>query len=110
MKKAKEPLEKFVAIVRRLRKDCPWDREQTHKSIRHGLIEETYEVIDAIDQNNADELKKELGDLLLHIVLHAVPGRRREIVHPCRRYRFHLRENDPAASACLWRCNGKRFA
>jgi XTP/dITP diphosphohydrolase len=72
MKKAKEPLEKFVTIVRRLRKDCPWDREQTHRSIRHGLIEETYEVIDAIDQNNADELKKELGDLLLHIVLHAV--------------------------------------
>ena len=72
MKKTKEPIEKFVKIVRRLRKDCPWDREQTHKSIRHSLIEETYEVIEAIDQNDADELKKELGDLLLHIVLHAV--------------------------------------
>jgi MazG family protein len=72
MKKTKEPIEKFVKIVRRLRKDCPWDREQTHKSIRHSLIEETYEVIEAIDHNNADELKKELGDLLLHIVLHAV--------------------------------------
>ncbi|MCX6120688.1 MAG: nucleoside triphosphate pyrophosphohydrolase [Ignavibacteriales bacterium] len=72
MKKTKEPIEKFVKIVRRLRKDCPWDREQTHKSIRQSLIEETYEVIEAIDQNDADELKKELGDLLLHIVLHAV--------------------------------------
>jgi XTP/dITP diphosphohydrolase len=72
MKKPKEPIEKFIKIVRRLRKDCPWDREQTHKSIRHSLIEETYEVIEAIDQNNADELKKELGDLLLHIVLHSV--------------------------------------
>jgi tetrapyrrole methylase family protein / MazG family protein len=72
MKKNKEPIEKFVKIVRRLRKDCPWDREQTHASIRHSLIEETYEVIEAIDQNDADELKKELGDLLLHIVLHAV--------------------------------------
>jgi len=72
MKKPKEPIEKFIKIVRRLRKDCPWDREQTHKSIRHNLIEETYEVIEAIDQNNADELKKELGDLLLHIVLHSV--------------------------------------
>jgi tetrapyrrole methylase family protein / MazG family protein len=72
MKKNKEPIEKFVKIVRRLRKDCPWDREQTHKSIRHSLIEETYEVIEAIDQNDPDELKKELGDLLLHIVLHAV--------------------------------------
>jgi XTP/dITP diphosphohydrolase len=72
MKKPKEPIEKFIKIVRRLRKDCPWDREQTHKSIRHSLIEETYEVIEAIDENNADELKKELGDLLLHIVLHSV--------------------------------------
>jgi MazG family protein len=72
MKKNKESIEKFIKIVRRLRKDCPWDREQTHKSIRHSLIEETYEVIEAIDQNDADELKKELGDLLLHIVLHAV--------------------------------------
>ena len=72
MKKSNEPIEKFVKIVRRLRKECPWDREQTHKSIRHSLIEETYEVIEAIDQNDADELKKELGDLLLHIVLHAV--------------------------------------
>jgi len=72
MKKNKESIEKFIKIVRRLRKDCPWDREQTHASIRHSLIEETYEVIEAIDQNDADELKKELGDLLLHIVLHAV--------------------------------------
>jgi MazG family protein len=72
MKKNKKPIEKFVKIVKRLRKDCPWDREQTHKSIRHSLIEETYEVIEAIDRNDSDELKKELGDLLLHIVLHAV--------------------------------------
>jgi MazG family protein len=72
MKKNKEPFEKFVKIVRQLRKECPWDREQTHKSIRHSLIEETYEVIEAIDQNDANELKRELGDLLLHIVLHTV--------------------------------------
>ncbi|RPI06325.1 MAG: nucleoside triphosphate pyrophosphohydrolase [Ignavibacteriae bacterium] len=72
MKKSEDPIKKFVKIVRRLRKDCPWDREQTHKSIRHSLIEETYEVIEAIDQNDSDELKKELGDLLLHIVLHTV--------------------------------------
>ncbi len=72
MRKNTEPIEKFLKIVRRLRKECPWDREQTHKSIRHSLIEETYEVIEAIDQNDADELKKELGDLLLHVVLHAV--------------------------------------
>jgi MazG family protein len=72
MKKKQEPINKFIKIVKRLRKDCPWDREQTHQSIRHSLIEETYEVIEAIDQNDADELKKELGDLLLHIVLHSI--------------------------------------
>ena len=72
MKKTDKSIEKFIKIVKRLRKDCPWDREQTHTSIRHSLIEETYEVIEAIDQKDSDELKKELGDLLLHIVLHAV--------------------------------------
>jgi MazG family protein len=71
-KKKKDPFKKFVNIVRRLRKECPWDREQTHKSIRHSLIEETYEVIEAIDQKDLTELKQELGDVLLHIVLHAV--------------------------------------
>lgn len=63
--------EEFVRIVRRLRAECPWDREQTHQSIRHSLIEETYEVVEALDENNLDELKIELGDLLLHIVMHA---------------------------------------
>ena len=62
---------KFVEITKRLRKDCPWDREQTHRSIRHSLIEEAYEVVDAIDLDAHDELRKELGDLLLHVVFHA---------------------------------------
>jgi MazG family protein len=64
--------EQFVAIVRRLRRECPWDREQTHESIRHSLIEETYEVVEAIDTNNMEELKSELGDLFLHVIFHAV--------------------------------------
>ena len=62
---------KFVEITKRLRRECPWDKEQTHQSIRHSLIEETYEVVEAIDNNNLNELKKELGDLLLHVVFHA---------------------------------------
>src|SRR5258707_6679730 len=62
---------KFVDITRRLRKECPWDREQTHASIRHSLIEEAYEVVETIDHHNLDELKKELGDILLHVVFHA---------------------------------------
>lgn len=62
----------FLEIVRRVRTECPWDREQTHQSIRHSLIEEAYEVVESIDNNNLQELKEELGDLLLHVVLHAV--------------------------------------
>ncbi|MEK7264191.1 MAG: nucleoside triphosphate pyrophosphohydrolase [Bacteroidota bacterium] len=62
----------FVKIVQQLRKECPWDREQTHQSIRHALLEEAYETIEAIEHHNNQELKKELGDLMLHIVLHSV--------------------------------------
>lgn len=62
----------FVDIVKRLRKECPWDREQTNDSIKHATLEEAHEVIEAIDNNDADELKKELGDLLLHVVFHSV--------------------------------------
>ncbi len=62
----------FVEIVKRLRKECPWDREQTHHSIRHSLLEETYETIEAIENNDWEELRKELGDILLHVVLHSV--------------------------------------
>jgi XTP/dITP diphosphohydrolase len=62
-------MEQFIRIVRRLRKECPWDRKQTHQSLRHSLIEETYEVVEALDRNNLEELKKELGDLLLHVMM-----------------------------------------
>lgn len=54
-----------------LRKECPWDRKQTHESIKDLMVEEIYEAIDAIDSGDMNELKKELGDLLLHIVFHA---------------------------------------
>ncbi|WP_456427263.1 nucleoside triphosphate pyrophosphohydrolase [Rhodocaloribacter sp.] len=62
----------FVALVRQLRRDCPWDRKQTHESVKHLLIEEAYETLEAIDEENWEELKKELGDLLLHVVFHSV--------------------------------------
>lgn len=61
----------LVAIVRQLRRDCPWDREQTHESVRHLLIEEAYEVVEAIDKADFDELKVELGDVLLHVLFNA---------------------------------------
>ena len=62
----------FVSIVKQLRRDCPWDKEQTHESIKHLLIEEAYETVEAIDDHDQGALKQELGDLLLHVVFHAV--------------------------------------
>ena len=73
-----EALEELVAIMDRLLGEggCPWDREQTHESLVRYLIEETYEVIDAINQGDMDELATELGDLLLQIVFHAALAER----------------------------------
>ena len=64
----------LVEIVRLLRAPggCPWDREQTHESIRRDLLEEAYEVVEAIDQSSPEHLREELGDLLLQVVFHAV--------------------------------------
>ena len=61
----------FVAVVRQLRRDCPWDREQTHVSVKHLLIEEAYEVLEAIESGEAEALKAELGDVLLHVAFHS---------------------------------------
>jgi tetrapyrrole methylase family protein/MazG family protein len=61
----------FLRIVRRLRRECPWDRKQTHRSLRDGMIEEAYEVIESLDDGDTAALRHELGDLLLHIALHA---------------------------------------
>ena len=63
----------LVEIVRILRAPggCPWDREQDHKSIRRDLLEEAYEVAEAIDEESPEHLKEELGDLLLQVVMHA---------------------------------------
>jgi MazG family protein len=66
-----EDFRDFVKIVRRLRKECPWDRKQTHRSLRHSLIEETYEVVHALDRGDLKELSSELGDLLLHVIMQA---------------------------------------
>ncbi len=56
---------------------CPWDREQTHESIRKNFIEETYEVIEAINNNDSENLKEELGDVLLQVALHSEMERER---------------------------------
>lgn len=72
--KAAEAFRRFVAIVRALRTPgtgCPWDLEQTHHTLRRYLVEECYELLDAIDGGDDAPFREELGDLLLQIVLHA---------------------------------------
>ncbi len=66
-------IDDLINIMKLLRSEngCPWDREQTHESIRKNFIEETYEVCEAIDEANPDNLKEELGDVLLQIVFHS---------------------------------------
>ncbi|MBD3287308.1 nucleoside triphosphate pyrophosphohydrolase [candidate division KSB1 bacterium] len=73
MNKIKDEFGRLVEIMEKLRSDdgCPWDREQTHQSLRQFLLEETYEVLETIDEENYDELKYELGDLLLQVIFHA---------------------------------------
>ncbi len=74
---SKRSFEEVVQLMARLRAPdgCPWDREQTHRSLRTYLLEETYEVLDAIERNDAEALKDELGDLLLQVVFHAQMAR-----------------------------------
>jgi XTP/dITP diphosphohydrolase len=67
-------LNKLLDIMDDLREKCPWDKKQTLESLRHLTIEETYELADAILENDLEEVKKELGDLLLHIVFYAKIG------------------------------------
>ncbi|RUA15249.1 MAG: nucleoside triphosphate pyrophosphohydrolase [Flavobacteriia bacterium] len=67
-------LERLLNIMDELREQCPWDKKQTMQTLRHLTIEETYELGDAILDNDLDEVKKELGDLLLHIVFYAKIG------------------------------------
>ncbi len=73
MAKAGESIERLLDIMRKLRgpDGCPWDREQTNESLKSDLVEEAYEVIDAIECGEASALQEELGDLLLQVVFHA---------------------------------------
>jgi XTP/dITP diphosphohydrolase len=62
----------FVEVMRRLRAECPWKQEQTHRSLARFLLEETHETLEAIDTGDTAHLREELGDLLLQVVFHAV--------------------------------------
>ena len=71
-RKAKlEAFDRLLTIMDELRENCPWDKKQTLESLRHLTIEETYELSDAIVEADMDEIKKELGDLMLHNVFYA---------------------------------------
>lgn len=63
--------EELKEVIRRLRRECPWDSKQTHSSLRSNMLQECYEALEAIDDGNMEKLKEELGDMLLHIMLHS---------------------------------------
>ena len=69
-----EAIDRLLTIMDELREQCPWDRKQTFESLRHLTIEETYELSDAILDRNLEEIKNELGDLLLHIAFYSKLG------------------------------------
>lgn len=66
-------LEELISVIAKLRAPdgCPWDREQTHQTLRPNMLEEAYEAVDAIDENDMAHLKEELGDVLLQVLLHS---------------------------------------
>ena len=66
-----DSLSRLLSIMDELREKCPWDKKQTFDSLKPLTIEETYELVDAISENNTNEIKNELGDLLLHIVFYS---------------------------------------
>jgi tetrapyrrole methylase family protein/MazG family protein len=70
-------LVRFDALVRTLRERCPWDREQTHESLTRYLLEEAYEVLEAIGSGDDDHLEEELGDLLFQVFIHSTIARER---------------------------------
>jgi XTP/dITP diphosphohydrolase len=76
--KALEKFDDLLTIMDRLRKECPWDKEQTLDSLRFLTIEETYELSDAIIKQDLEEVRKELGDLMLHIVFYSKIGEEKQ--------------------------------
>jgi len=74
MEEKLKAFERLLTIMDTLRAECPWDKKQTLESLRHLTIEEVYELSDAILENNLDEIKKELGDIMLHMVFYSKIG------------------------------------
>jgi len=68
---AASQIDQMIAVMARLRKECPWDAEQTHSSLVTYLIEETYELLEAIETSDFDSVEEELGDVLLQVLFHS---------------------------------------
>ena len=73
-----EAIRRLIDVVGVLRKECPWDKEQTHESLRKCMIEEAYEAVDAINNCDSDNLEEEIGDVLLQVVFHSQLGEEAE--------------------------------
>lgn len=73
-----EALGRVIDTLDRLRVECPWDRKQTNESLRPNTIEEVYELADALLSNDSPNIKKELGDVLLHVLFYAKIGEEKE--------------------------------
>lgn len=74
MNDAEKATARLLEVMETLRRECPWDREQTFDTLRNNTIEETYELADAITDKNMDGIKEELGDMLLHVVFYSKLG------------------------------------
>ena len=74
MIEAEKATARLLEIMDTLRRECPWDREQTFDTLRNNTIEETYELADAITDKNMEGIKEELGDLLLHVAFYSKLG------------------------------------
>lgn len=101
-KSAESLFAEYVTVIRRLRKECPWDKEQTHESLRTPLIEETYEVVEAAADNDRRHIRNELGDLLLLIVHPDDHCRRRELLYNFRRAAPFDGKAHPTSPSRIW--------
>ena len=97
-------VDELIQIVDTLRgeKGCPWDKKQTPQTVILYLIEEAYELADAIETENPDEIREELGDVLFHIFFIAEMFRERERIRPSGCCPDDRRENDSPPSPCFW--------
>jgi XTP/dITP diphosphohydrolase len=102
-------LDDLIAVAHQLRAPggCPWDAEQTHTSLTKYLLEETYELIDAIESGNRDEILEELGDVLYQVIFHtdlAATGSLGEAFD----IQDVAQQDEGPTPACVWQCRGAR--